>query len=179
MTKILAVGATGMLWEASATWHEQGHAVTLLARSRSRVASKLEQLIRQPPPDFIEVDYHDLEGLADALGTPHECVVAWIHGSAPDALDVILESTKPDRLIHVLGSAVADPSSALAERYLAHYAPRVELYQQVILGFERRKSGSTRWLTDEEIAQGVLDAWSAPRDTRVIVGMTRPWSERP
>ncbi|NUN53550.1 MAG: hypothetical protein HUU06_12290 [Planctomycetaceae bacterium] len=47
----------------------------------------------------------------------------------------------------------------------------------MILGFVREGDRS-RWLTDAEIAAGVLGAIAADRP-RTVVGVVEPWSARP
>lgn len=178
--RMVLIGATGMLWPAVQVWHEAGHELTLLARSRSRIAAKILAL-GDNAPGFIEVDYHDEARLRDVLcevSQPVDCVVAWVHGSAPRALDVVIEVLSPARVIHVLGSAAAHPSRGTAQPLRAHHALQVTLYQQVVLGFVRRVDGSTRWLMHAEIAQGVLDAYDT-EELMTLVGVVEPWADRP
>lgn len=52
------------------------------------------------------------------------------------------------------------------------------MYHAVILGFVLLPGGQSRWLTNSEISQGVLDAIAAEAK-RHIVGTVEPWSRRP
>jgi hypothetical protein len=178
--RMVLIGATGMLWPAVQAWHEAGCELTLMARSRARVAAKILALGGEAP-GFIEADYHDEARLGEVLREvpqPVDCVVAWVHGSAPRALDVVIEALRPARVIHVLGSAAAHPSGGTAQPLRELHATQVELYQQVVLGFSRRGNGSTRWLTHAEIAQGVLDAHGT-RALMTVAGVVEPWADRP
>ena len=81
------------------------------------------------------------------------------------------------RYLHVLGSAADDPSRPDPERRARFEAIEGVSYQEVILGF-MREGAASRWLTDDEIASGVLAAIDRPMP-RQIIGVTRPWTARP
>nr|QQZ48808.1 hypothetical protein JKL49_15675 [Phenylobacterium glaciei] len=49
--------------------------------------------------------------------------------------------------------------------------------RQVVLGFKVEEAGS-RWLTHDEISDGVLEAARADR-LLTIIGQTEPWSAKP
>jgi len=81
---------------------------------------------------------------------------------------------------HVLGSAVADPSTPTAlDRWRASFAifPRLD-YRIVVLGFIVAPGGRSRWLTDEEICAGAADTLAKGRPL-ATVGTVTPWSARP
>ena len=111
---------------------------------------------------------------------PIGLVVAWIHGVAFDAHNLVAQTiaTRASRFryVAVLGSASDDPSASVSPTVGPGSTSGLELIE-VVLGFVIEQ-GSSRWLTDPEIAQGVL---AAARGTasRVVVGTTRPWSARP
>ena len=75
------------------------------------------------------------------------------------------------------GSAAADP--AMPERSMQRVFENHSSvnYQEVILGFMREGLHS-RWLDHEEITEGILHA-AKTGEIRSIVGIVRPWSERP
>jgi hypothetical protein len=79
----------------------------------------------------------------------------------------------------VLGSATGDPSHP--DRLLTAAAVTDGLpdcgLRQVILGF-RVEGGRSRWLTDAEISEGVLQAVRTDADL-AIVGQVEPWPARP
>lgn len=166
----------------------RGSAVSVVARNARRLASLHDEAARaggvvRP----VCVDYRDEAafdfGLAEAardLGVPTLAVV-WAHSSAPNAplaVARLLATGGADaRFVHVLSSAAADPSRPGEDRRTAFAAlPHLD-YREVILGFVV-EGGRSRWLTDDEIAAGVLRAvdTDAPR---TVVGVVEPWSSRP
>jgi hypothetical protein len=117
---------------------------------------------------------------ADGSRTPHpELVVAWLHDDQMGlALGRLFAAAgKPCSFFQLFGSAAASPESdtAAIARELGALEPFV--YHQVILGF-RRDGSRSRWLTNEEIASGMLDAIRSRRRS-CVVGSVRPSSERP
>jgi hypothetical protein len=151
----LVVGGTGMLAGLVAALSERGDDLTVVARSP------------RPLPRgavLLSVDYRSTEdlrrGLAGATGErgPIELAVCWIHTDAPDAPRVVAESVAPGgRLVQVFGTRVWPLSPV----------PDGVEYAQVLLGAVREGSGS-RWLTDEEIATGVLAAVDAADPVSVV-----------
>lgn len=172
----LIVGGTGMLAGLTKWLAEEGHIVSVVSRGR------------EPFPEIadgrlypITVDYRNPDVLRERINEtictngPISLAVFWIHSDAPDAFGVIADelsahSADPWRLFHVRGSAV----------HLHPEAPHVPsncLYHQVVLGFVDEGSGS-RWLTDDEISGGVIEAIRSDRE-RTVVGTLDPWDARP
>lgn len=206
---VLIVGGTGMLAGATDWCIARAPMTTVLARrattfASSRPAAKAARI------DPIAVDYHDAEALHTQLrkalarhGRP-DLVVTWIHSSAPSAFDTIAAEvaaapppashTGSVDVIRVLSSAYADPSRG------AHLTPRSlsdnpQLRgHAVVLGFVIEGTAS-RWLTNAEISQGVIDAIHRARHEPYgahheldmvpitvpvsIVGTIEPWNRRP
>ncbi|MGQ0627256.1 MAG: hypothetical protein ACT4PL_04045 [Phycisphaerales bacterium] len=81
----------------------------------------------------------------------------------------------PRPLFHVRSSAAADPRSSPTPGTLINH-PNI-LYRAITLGFVIEPRGS-RWLTNDEIARGVLRAIRAG-DPEATIGVTRPWTARP
>ena len=80
------------------------------------------------------------------------------------ALGVLIGMPEGSRVVHVHGSAQGDPAQRVAS-WRAICEPRVG-YTSVALG--RVRGGSSfRWLTHEEICDGVLRAWRTQRDVAV------------
>jgi len=184
----IVVGGTGMLAAASLGFAAAGHDVSVVARNARRLAKLAETAARaggllRP----VCVDYRDSEALAFGLGEaardlgPPALAVVWAHSSAPDAPFVVAKACefggRRVAFIHVLGSAAADPSLPDAGRVARFAAFPHLVYREVILGFVVEK-GRSRWMTDDEIAAGVLRAvdTDAPR---TLVGVVEPWSARP
>ena len=181
----LVVGGTGMLRRVAMTLAGRGHPTTVIARRPGPLARMAEESGGGIHP--LAVDYGDGEALEAGLRRaieargPFTLLVAWIHDSAPEApaavARIAAEGGGRLRYLHVLGSAADDPSQPDPERRARMEAIEGVTYEEVILGFVR-EGGRSRWLTDDEIAAGVLAAIdnAAPRR---IVGNTRPWSARP
>jgi GrpB-like predicted nucleotidyltransferase (UPF0157 family) len=184
----VVVGGTGMLRGAVLGLCRRGYAVSVVARK----ARDLDRLVRDAAAADgvvrgVCVDYRDREAFAFGLDAaarelgPPLLAVVWAHSSAPDAPRAVAEfldrSGRPGELFHLLGSASADPSAPDALRGARFREfPRLSSHE-VVLGFIVEGDRS-RWLTDDEIAAGVLRAIDdhAPRR---IVGVVSPWSSRP
>jgi len=161
----LVVGGTGMLAGLTRALAERGHAVTSLSRSgREPVAGNACNSLDQARISSVAVDYRDdaalvweLERAREARG-PIELAVCWIHTDAPEAPRIVAEAVQPGaRLVQVFGTRrwpLAEPPLQIA-------------YRQVLLG-----SVGGRWLTHEEISDGVLAAVLADRP-RYVVGELR------
>lgn len=172
----LIIGGTGMLREATLSLAERYPHISLIARRPERAG--VREAIHP-----MALDYRQTKTLAAALREtiaahgPISLAVAWVHSTAPDALPTVLRELaaqgEPFRLIHVRGSAAADPSKLPTVPNL----PDGCRYQQVILGFVI-EGGRSRWLTNAEISQGVLQAIESGEE-RAIVGTVHPWSMRP
>lgn len=178
MKHALVVGGTGMLSDVTLFLKKEGYFVSVIGRD----PSKYERFSEPSNSTFLSVDYHDDDQLLPKIqntikqhGTFH-LIVAWIHSSAPNALRIILEeSAKANgefRLFHVLGS-----SSNLEKIKEAAAVPENCLYRQIQLGFILEGSGS-RWLTNHEIASGVIQAIKEDNPINVI-GVLEPWEKRP
>ncbi len=178
MPHALVVGGTGMLRRVVLELARE-HEVTVLARGTQR----LEELAAANPRVFpAACDYAEREALEATLeaavrarGHP-ALAVAWIHSGAPSAPVIVARSVR-GRFFHVLGSTAADPSLPDPGRRAAFEALPGLSYHEVILGF-LQEGALPRWLTDAEIASGVLGAIrvGAPR---TVVGAVTPWEARP
>jgi len=105
-----------------------------------------------------------------------DLVVAWIHDDELAIRLAGLFATQPVcRLFHVVGGACSDPSR-IAAIFRQRLPQSNVAYHQVILGYVRAMGG-TRWLTNEEISAGVLDA-IARAEPECVVGTIQPWPSR-
>jgi hypothetical protein len=138
----------------------------------------------------VAVDYFDERAFAEAVdhvvtgaGVP-DLVLGWFHEDAP-ALALARQlsalapepSIRPIDFFHVLASATSDPA-ANRRTIEADFGALANLrYHSIVLGFVSSQ-GASRWLTNEEISSGVIEALESglPRRT---VGTTTPWAERP
>lgn len=182
----LVIGGTGML--AGVTWGlaERGMVVTVVARRPERLTDRARTSARGAVHP-LAVDYRDTRALVEGIASarrqrgPLQLVVCWIHDDAPAAADAIgswlNHDGHPCVYVRVLGSSTTDPSVPDAEREARMSRYAFLEYREVILGFKRLGSGS-RWLTDREIAAGVLAAIVGGA-RRQVVGVVQPWSARP
>lgn len=182
VTHTLVVGGTGMLTGVCRQLAARQHAVSVMARDERRLDA-LDRSVRAAGGVMhpISVDYSDSRQLASAIRAakrelgPIDLAVCWIHATAPRALALVAAEVRR-RLIHIIGSASTDPLQlALRDPPLL---PAGAGYQAVVLGYQS-DAGSPRWLTDEEIVEGVLSAVDSCERRITIVGTVDPWSGRP
>lgn len=160
----LVVGGTGML-RGAALHLARTSVVSVIARD----TGNLESLVRDSGGwvRAISVDYRDTGALVAALRNSIErdstidLAVCWIHSDAPDALRAIVDTigreAMPPKLFHVLGSGMT-PARELSG--VAH--------RTVMLGRIVEPGGGWRWLTNDEISRGVIDAIETNRETSVV-----------
>ncbi|MFD2044345.1 short-chain dehydrogenase [Ornithinibacillus salinisoli] len=174
------IGGTGMLERVCHWLVEHNYFVSVLNRNRDKFDKMKHK--NASPDNFhpLTVDYHDTEQLQQKVneainefGVP-DLVISWIHSSAPEALPTILDQLKvwekPWKLLHVQGS-----SSFFVKENTT--VPDNCQYRRVYLGFVIEDGGS-RWLTHDEIANGVIKV--IQRDYKeTVVGTLKPWSKRP
>lgn len=202
MQHALVVGGTGMLADVSLWLAEQGYHVSVIGRNRARLARLQERAaapseraeqdtVSSKRPEIPEegsnritplaVDYRDGQALRSEIeqtirmNGPINLVVSWIHAIAPQALGTIDEAVSAHaagewRLYHVRGSATAIPKEP------ANVSPNCR-YRQIFLGFVLTPYGS-RWLTNDEIASGVIAAIQHDQ-LESVVGTLEPWDKRP
>jgi NAD(P)-dependent dehydrogenase (short-subunit alcohol dehydrogenase family) len=141
---VLVVGGSGMLAGVCRGLAAEGHDVSVVARGVERLEALRSERITP-----VQVDYADLAAFEAALGAaiaqrgPIGLAVCWIRSWEPDSLRLVADALPAETpLYHVLGTT----------RTLEAELPGVD-YRVVRLG---RKGG--RWLTNEEISAGVLEA---------------------
>ncbi|MBI2845084.1 MAG: short-chain dehydrogenase [Chloroflexi bacterium] len=184
----LVVGGTGMLWEVSLALAQSGSLVSVIARHRERLRELSQESAKQMGEiNPISLDYHHTPQLVTALKDaaqhfgPIELAVIWIHSTAPDAPLTVARlcgtPENPCQYFDILGSTSINPSRAeLSQR--SQFADLSNIrYHEIILGFVQ-EAGGARWLTNQEISQGVLQAIEEKRP-RFVVGTVEPWSDRP
>jgi NAD(P)-dependent dehydrogenase (short-subunit alcohol dehydrogenase family) len=171
-----------MLRGASLELAMRGWIVSVVGRRHARLASLAADAARLGAAGRIvpvPVDYRDSGELAGRLRAakaaegPVELAVCWIHSTAPGAHGLVAEMVAseraPCRYFEILGASAA-PDRAIEE------VPGI-LYRRIRLGFIIEPGGS-RWLTNDEIASGTIEA--IDRDEREHpVGLVHPWSARP
>ncbi|QRG69449.1 short-chain dehydrogenase [Brevibacillus choshinensis] len=176
----LVVGGSGMLADATIWLAREGYHVSVVGRDRGRLERVANDSSTPDRFTLLDLDYQDSTALLQAMARLQsdrgemDLVVAWIHQTAPEALSIIQRAfsgqEKAWRLYHVCGSrAWIDPPTV-------QEVPSC-LYRRIILGFVPGEPAS-RWLTNDEIAGGVVQAIKADRP-QSIVGSVEPWEKRP
>ncbi|MGG4497828.1 short-chain dehydrogenase [Brevibacillus reuszeri] len=177
----LVVGASGMLTGVARWLAEQGYLVTLVGRDQGRLAQVRDGSLYPQSFRLLPLDYHRTDHLREAMeqligeNRHIDLVVAWIHQTAPDALPTIQQVlSRPNKnwsLYHVCGS-----KAWLHPPIVQEIASCT--YHRIILGFVCEKEQKSRWLTNNEIVQGVIRSIQSQK-MQSIVGQVEPWDRRP
>lgn len=179
--KALVVGGTGMLADVVRWLVEQEYHVAVVGRNRERFVRVLQGVSQPASVEYIQQDYHQTDELRAAIEAlllhsgPFDLVVSWIHLTAPEALTMIQMALSRQeqewRLLQVCGSG--------AWKKPPQVVPTANcLYRRVILGFVLMEGDSARWLSHQEISEGVIDAIRSDQPLS-IVGVVEPWEKRP
>lgn len=181
MKHVIVFGGTGMLAGATKWLIENTDHISVVGRNKHRL-ERLHPRYDKGNFRLITLDYKDNEALREFLHQtiqkygPVDLVVSWIHSDAPDAIPIIFEELNHRkhrwRFVHIKGSS-HDLSSIQTEITV----PRNCLYCDVQLGFTVEGNVS-RWLTHEEISNGVISAIHHDKK-KTVVGTLHPWSKRP
>lgn len=175
----LVIGGSGMLKKASLWLAGQGHDVSVIGRNKSRLQTLVDENSRIHP---LPLDYYNFEEFKKAIHSSmvnhgvYKKVVAWIHDREEEILNIIrseIESVSNDtwELFHVLGS------SADVDEIKRKLSPIDNCnYYQIQLGF-KMENGRSRWLTHDEISDGVIECITNKRN--ILVGQLEPWELRP
>lgn len=185
---ILVVGGTGMLAGVCRDLVGMGAKVAVVARRRSRLDTLAKSVEHSSGKIVgIALDYADTGMLVRSLRDEvaghgrFTAAICWIYSHASEAVtavaDAIADEDNPTRYFLIRGSASVNPeakdSKVVEElRSLCGIA-----YHQITLGFKLTGQGS-RWLTDEEICSGVMQALRSDAES-YVVGTVAPWSKRP
>lgn len=182
MKHTLVVGGTGMLSGATLWLLDQGYHVSIIARNADRMNRLIEKKRFKNRVTPILVDYKNSDELKKKVELAIrqngniDLVVAWIHSNAKNAFEIITKEVSRNNhqweLFHVLGS-----SSDVAQIRKKAPVRGNCLYHQIQLGFVLEGTHS-RWLTNKEISDGVIEA-IMKREKIHIIGQIEPWDKRP
>ncbi len=170
-----------MLKEVCLWLVDQGYNVSVIGRTKKRLDDVVNEASDSSSVFPISVDYRNEERFLKEIMEiqqkrgPLTLALSWIHSDAPNTLHILAEQLSnlpinPWRLFHVKGSTAhlsIDPIPL----------PEGCLYRQIVLGFILSDS-SSRWLTNKEIAAGIIKAIRWDREES-IVGTLEPWEKRP
>ncbi len=175
----LVIGGTGMLAKATRHVIANSDHVSIFGRSYLR----LNGFIKNKNTSRIHGDYHKEDEFIEKLnkqiaqyGMP-DLFLCWMHSSGKEVFERImrlLDESPNTEIYHVLGSAHYDPSNISKEWYKP--CPNTK-YRKIILGF-KIDQGLSRWLFQEEISDGTIEAIETKVD-EYVVGQIEPWDMRP
>jgi hypothetical protein len=166
MTYVIIIGGTGMLSCASRKITSQVDDVLLIARNPGKLAIDINARPLQldwkvKPTTEASIGLLKSEPKADIL-------ISWIHDDGLWCLQQFEDLlVKGGRSIRVHGSAAGDPSEGVKTD-----PPPIRndiQRQNIVLGW-KEENGRRRWLTDDEISEGVITAFKNPKLTSMIVG---------
>ena len=175
----LVIGGSGMLKDVSLWLADQGYFTSVFGRD----INKLNSIAQKNPLILpLAADYFDLSSFQKKITEQiqshgsFDIVVTWLHKNPQQIhklISRINESLNDNNweLYDVRGSSDKIDEINKASEQLEncnHY--------QVQLGF-KVESGISRWLTNEEIAQGVIK--SIQNKTNILVGQLDPWVLKP
>jgi hypothetical protein len=178
----LIIGGTGMLRQASIALAARSQRLTSVARTQRSLAA-LDAVLPagSGQHDVLPLDWSAPDNFLDEIERhlaqtgPPDLVLAWIHQDhlALRLADRLSRSGHPLHFYHVIGSSGPDPSQ-IAQALLARIEEIHHLhYHQVILGAVKTNWG-TRWLTNQEISAGVLEAIEQ-QQPQFVVGTLDRW----
>jgi len=181
----LVIGGTGMLLHASMAIANSSEVFTAVAKSSESLGSLAQALgqSRGAARHYLRLNWDQPTEFLSALSSHVErvgqpsLVLAWLHDMelGPPVAHAVSGKGSRCEFFQVLGSDAASPRSGAAV-LREEVGPR-NSYHQVVLGFIR-EGGVSRWLSDDEISAGVLEA-IALRQPIYTVGTIKPWEERP
>ncbi|HGH7196956.1 TPA: short-chain dehydrogenase, partial [Bacillus wiedmannii] len=154
----LVIGGTGMLKRVSMWLCEQGFHVSVIGRDEVKLENVKRESAAPESITCLSLDYHNDDDVKLAIKStierngPITLVVAWVHSSAKGTLSLICReldvSSETYSVFHILGSK--------ASRMTAQKIGGTRCsYHRIILGFILEDTYA-RWLTHEEISEGVI-----------------------
>lgn len=160
MNHALVVGGTGMLSNVSLWLVNKGYHISIISRNSEKMIHLIHKSTKKFAITPLLVDYTNEKELKQKLlhtiiqNGEIKLLIAWIHPYAKNALNLILKEipNKNLKIFHILNSRSdlkqIKSKLCLSENYL---------YRQIQLGFIIDNDCS-RWLTHEEISNGVIES---------------------
>lgn len=187
MSHILITGGTGMLRGAVKKFLTEYETVSVIARHEYGFKKLLSETNFPQKLNPVLLDYSDTDLLSEKIKSsikqygPIETAVSWIHSQSESSNKVISRVLNSENIksnyFHILGSAYYNPEYLKLELEEIFSACENILYKKILLGF-KIENGISRWLTDEEISEGVYDAVRSG-EYEFKIGLTEPWDKRP
>lgn len=180
----LVIGGTGMLRRATVAIAQRSRKLTAIARTEASLDALASLLSDRDDDRYKTLDWNepeqflwDLQLLVEEVGPP-TLVLAWLHDvnlGPRVAVAVSIPESSSD-FFQVIGSSGGNPYSGATNLRSQVKALRYVNYFQVVLGF-KRDARARRWLTNDEISDGVLEAIRR-REACHTVGTVTPSARR-
>ncbi|MDF2065611.1 hypothetical protein [Bacillus sp. Cr_A10] len=169
MRHICIIGGTGMLAEVTKWYAENDCIVSVVARNEEKLNRMKFSCSKPDNIKEILVDYCDSNTLQKLLknnihkyGQYTELVI-WLHEDGLASLETIYRLLDDQSSIwHIIGS------QRDAQQFRTQYQPSTKIgYHLIQLGFQR-ENNRKRWLTNNEIANGVIQSIQSGRSYNLI-----------
>lgn len=180
---VLIFGGTGMLQGASGWIAKHAKHTIAFGRNKQRL-SRLQKEYGVYGFEARTLDYTDNEMLKQEINHSFikhgqiNMVVAWIHGTAPNAVPTIMKQVSSLQK-NKQWTFVIIKSSGNLIRIITPIKNTEKncTIKEVQLGFIYNENNS-RWLTHKEISEGTIEAIKGNKN-KTIVGTLEPWEQRP
>lgn len=173
MNHVCIIGGTGMLAEVTKWYADHHHLVSVIARNEEKM-NRLKRSCSNPNNiKAVYVDYRDSDKLHESLkqnisryGSISKTIL-WVHSDGLQALPVVFELIEEKSTVwQIIGS------KAIAKAFRNQYKPSKKVtYNLIQLGFIRQHN-SQRWLTNTEIADGVIRSILSGKEYSLIGEVT-------
>lgn len=180
---VLIFGGTGMLQEASGWIAKHAEHTIAYGRNKQRL-SRLQREYGKYGLDVRSLDYTNNDRLKLEINHsfvkhgPINMVVAWIHGTAPNAIPTIMNQVSKLQEKKQWTFVIIKSSGDLVKIITPVKSIRKNCnIKEVQLGFIYN-GNTSRWLTHEEISKGTIQAIKGNKN-KTIVGTLEPWDQRP
>lgn len=173
--RILIIGGTGMLAKASRDIAKEGHELILLSRNPDKLAKALQA--KSVALDWTRKS-EVLACLACLQNEPKvDVLMTWIHNNGLWCLPLFENLLIPGgRSIRIHGSAAGDPAEGIKTDPVTSRGDIIR--QHVVLGWVQETEGR-RWLSNDEISEGVFKAFKSTESRAMIIGQLHESSTSP
>lgn len=177
----LIIGGTGMLTHVAEWLSGEGYKVSVAGRTLEKFTAAFgSKQEAERNIAFIQTDYYNTDTFAGRIqeairerGSVNLCI-CWMRSDAEESFEWLkswlAKSENPVQLYEVKGS------HASREGFKSEQI-NILKWNRIILGF-RMEKGRSRWLTDKEISEGVMNAVKKGKEL-YITGDVEPWDQRP
>lgn len=158
--KVLLVGGTGMLAGLAAYLAPRSAPLVLAARRPLELSARLGA-------DPVAFDWNDRASVETLLTQEYDLVISWLHRDGLWLTSLLEKTLRPaGRSIRVHNSRSVDPQV----RRKLDPPPRPDITRQIaVLAWEQRR-GSRRWLTHDQICNGVIELVRNPHEPLLMIG---------